>query len=51
MLISELIEELQKFQKNMGDLPVVLNDGLGSKVDVVFWDEDDNEETVIAIAS
>ena len=49
MKVSEVIAELQKFQNDMGDLPVVMNDGLGSKVDSVFWDEDDNDETVIVV--
>lgn len=49
MKISEVIAELQRFQNDMGDLPVVMNDGLGSKVDSVFWDEDENDETVIVV--
>jgi len=51
MRTSELISKLQKFQNDMGDLPVVIEDGLGSRVDCVFWDEDDNDETVIVVGS
>lgn len=49
MHISDLISELQRFQRTMGDLRVVLNDGLGSRVDSVYWDEDDNDETVLVV--
>lgn len=49
MKISELVFELLKFQGEMGDLPVVLNDGMGSPADSIFWDEDDNDETVIVV--
>ncbi len=49
MKVSELIAELQKLQNDMGDLPVTVYDGLGSRVDAVFWDEDDNDETVIVV--
>jgi hypothetical protein len=47
--ISEVIAELQRFQDDMGDLPVVLRDGLGEVVDSVFWDENDDDETVIVV--
>lgn len=49
MHISDLIEELQKKLEKFGDLRVVLFSGLGSRVDSVFWDEDDNNETVIVV--
>lgn len=51
MLVSEVIAELQRFLNDMGDLPVVVHDGLGVPVDIVFWDEDDNDATVIAIGT
>lgn len=49
MRVSSLIKELQKVQSNYGDLRVVLLDGLGPRADSVFWDEDDNDETVIVV--
>lgn len=49
MYISDLIEELQKKFAEFGDLRVVMFDGNGSRVDSVFWDEDDNDETVIVV--
>ena len=51
MNITELIAELQKFQDLMGDLPVVLEEGHGSKADAVFWDEDENDNTVLVIGA
>ena len=47
--ISEVVFQLLKLQGEMGDLPVVMNDGLGVKVDSVFWDEDDNDTTVAVV--
>lgn len=49
MKISEVIAELQRFERTMGDLPVVLRDGLGEVVNSVFWDENDDDETVIVV--
>lgn len=49
MKISEVVFQLLKLQGEMGDLPVVMNDGLGVKVDSVFWDEDDNDTTVAVV--
>lgn len=51
MLVSEVIAELQRFLNDMGDLPVVVHDGLGVPVDIVFWDEDDNDATVIVVGT
>lgn len=49
MYISDLIEELQKKLTEFGDLRVVLYDGFGPRADSVFWDKDDNDETVIVV--
>lgn len=51
MNITELIAALQKFRADMGDLPVVLEGAL-STVDVdVYWDEDENDNTVLVIGA
>jgi hypothetical protein len=47
--ISEVVTELQRFQNDMGDLPVVLRGGLGDAVNSIFWDEDENNATVIVV--
>lgn len=49
MKISEVIAELQRFERTMGDLPVVMKDGLGEVVNSIFWDEDENDATVIVV--
>lgn len=52
MNITELIAELQKFQDLMGDLPVVIEgEDLPLSVDALYWDEDENGNTVLVIGA
>lgn len=51
MNITDLIAVLQKFRTDMGDLPVVPSGALsGDGVDV-YWDEDEDENTVLVIGA
>jgi hypothetical protein len=51
MNITDLIAVLVKFHADMGDLPVVLEGALsGDGVDV-YWDEDENDNTVLVIGA
>lgn len=49
MLASELIDKLQDHISKYGDSKVVSNDGYGFGVEDVFWDEDENSDTVVVI--